>query len=929
MAESKPEEPVNTSMTFLRQTGKMFPSGPRPPPRMACLFLAALVAALACPPCPASEIALTFVTVGDPGNPPNPRTYGSAGSVAYSYSIGKSPVTNAQFALFLDAVAADDLHRIYSPKMKIRRSRGPGFFSYTPLPGWEKHPVVFVAGIDAIRFCNWLHNNMPIGPQGHGTTEDGAYLIQGNDIPGRREPSARFFLPNRDEWLKAAFHDPTREAAIPHRFFATGSDEQPIEGRPSSLPGQVNAGNEVRETTAIDAYPNSQTYWGARDMGGNVVNWCEPSGDSALQPYIGIAFWGSSKPNAAGANSSGVNTNNSNREVGLGFRVAAIAPVTEEVTWGSLFAPSQRGRNPRRTDDVGKAPQPTIVELPVEKAFPEPDPELPPTTASIEKVRQLISRHHACKAGIEAKRAAALAVVEKEKAAGRLSPADASKLQLNIRPVSSQHGNSPEFLRTAIRLAAPHPDIAYAIADLDATATPLISKRRDFLDECAQALGEMTARAFLEKLTPEEIATRIALVQETRTIDCPDTYVLGREAHLAVLEARKALAEATPLDSPEADGQKAKACAVLAKVMDESPSSSIKKEAIQVCLRRHYAPYARAAIRCRHDLDLAIASGKPPPDLRNSFNDWIKASQLCDTANPHTEKRLENQGIAQAYRAVIDTIAAATESPGATAETIQSMRDEAVRLSVDLGPTRSAVFLPRLDQTVASLSRKELDQAPGGIAAIRQQLAGIRDPAALTAFAKGLPSPPDPRRDSPRTAPAPDNLRALRETLLSLAQAWNGADVEMFRNLRSAASAGDETYYPALQALFSRAERDILADHLLLPELTTGPLAAMDPETAMETLCDRLATRGEWRNLLPFLEARVGHGPHWPDPGWKDSVVAIKTYLRGQNNELAGLNAEAAACYRQTLQSLASRGPLREAAARLKALDGRNKATGQ
>ena len=30
---------------------------------------------------------------------------------------------------------------------------------------------------NALRFSNWLHNGQPIGAQGNGTTEDGAYTI--------------------------------------------------------------------------------------------------------------------------------------------------------------------------------------------------------------------------------------------------------------------------------------------------------------------------------------------------------------------------------------------------------------------------------------------------------------------------------------------------------------------------------------------------------------------------------------------------------------------------------------------------------------------------------------------------------------------------------------------------------------------------------
>ena len=903
---------MNTSTTSSCQTGRTLSAGRRWPARCARLILAAL----ACLPCSASEIALTFVTVGEPGNPPNSRTYGSGGAVPYSYSIGKSPVTNAQFALFLDAVADDDLHGLYSPEMKIRRSGRPGAFSYTPLPGWEKHPVTFVAGIDAIRFCNWLHNGMPIGPQGHATTEAGAYLIHGKNIPGKRELRARFFLPTYDEWVKAAFHDPTREAAIPYRYFATGSDEEPIRGNPSHLPGRVNGAQVIGGTTPIDAYPNTQTYWGALDMEGNVINWCEPDSNESRQRYIGVAFWGLSDPTGVG----GAYTNNSQREAGLGFRVAAIAPISEEVTWGSLRPVAQPTGKRHAKDSAETARAAPVGKLPVEEGFPEPAPEPPPTTESLDKVRECIARYSAGKAAIEAGREATLAVIRKEQAAGRLSSDDARQLELNINPVSAKNGNSPQFLRTAIRLAAPHPALVAAVAELDAASIPLIGQRKDFLKQCSKALSEMSAHAFREKLTPEEIARRLALIEESMTIDCPETYVLGLTAHRTALGALKTLAELAPPRSPDDHARMTAAFAVLRKVSQEASDGYLRKEALQLCLQRHYAPYAREAARCRNDLDLAIANGKPAGELRSLFTNWLHATIQRDALDQHPIKQLENGRIADAYRAVIETMAATTESRGRTANNIQALRDAVISQSVELGPTRAAVFLPILNRAAASMAKKVPDQPRPELAALHQQLAGIRDPAALIVVAQGLSRNSDPHQD--RAAAAPDSLSTLRKTLLSLAEAWQDANVETLRTIRHTVSSRGDAFYPSLQAILARAERDILADYLVLPDLTNGPLAAMDPETAMETFCDRLAARGEWRTLLLFLEARIRNGPRWPDPGWTDSVIAIKSYMLGQNHERAGLNAEAATCYRQTLQSLASRGPLREAAARWQALHG-------
>ena len=50
----------------------------------------------------------------------------------------------------------------------------------TPVAGdWAGRPVNYVSYWDSCRFANWLNNGQPTGPQGAGTTETGAYTLNG------------------------------------------------------------------------------------------------------------------------------------------------------------------------------------------------------------------------------------------------------------------------------------------------------------------------------------------------------------------------------------------------------------------------------------------------------------------------------------------------------------------------------------------------------------------------------------------------------------------------------------------------------------------------------------------------------------------------------------------------------------------------------
>ena len=68
----------------------------------------------------AASVASAFITiptvpVGNPGNAADPFT--GSGSVAYSYNIGTTEVTIAQYTAFLNAVAADDTFGLYNTDM--------------------------------------------------------------------------------------------------------------------------------------------------------------------------------------------------------------------------------------------------------------------------------------------------------------------------------------------------------------------------------------------------------------------------------------------------------------------------------------------------------------------------------------------------------------------------------------------------------------------------------------------------------------------------------------------------------------------------------------------------------------------------------------------------------------------------------------------
>jgi sulfatase modifying factor 1 len=189
----------------------------------AVLALLALLLALAAD---ARGVSISWVPVGNPGNPADFNFGGSGpffGAVNYSYSIDKYDVTVSQYVEFLNAKDPSGANTLglYNSNMSNASDYGGVNFNagnalgskYGVIPVDANHPINNVSWYDAIRFANWLNNG-----QGNGDTETGAYtLLGGTPTPGNgpsitRNAGVTVFLPNENEWFKAAYYDPRTPA---------------------------------------------------------------------------------------------------------------------------------------------------------------------------------------------------------------------------------------------------------------------------------------------------------------------------------------------------------------------------------------------------------------------------------------------------------------------------------------------------------------------------------------------------------------------------------------------------------------------------------------------------------------------------------------------------------------------------------------------
>lgn len=233
------------------------------------------------------------------------------GRVDYEFEMCRFALTNTEWCEFLNSVAANsDPFGLYNTDMATGvcggiEKNGSGF---AVKPGWEKRPVVYVGYSDVMRYCNWLHYGKPVGDCVLGVTEgtrrDGAYDTR-NKCSYRRNRGAKYFIPTDDEWCKAAYFDPTRHGVCKYWDYPCRTSDVP-----PNDPSVPHACNYLKDGTMlgekgpfylaeVDAYPTSNTYFGCRQMAGNVWEWVEPvrkgkmnlRGSSFGYTEFGMGIW--------------------------------------------------------------------------------------------------------------------------------------------------------------------------------------------------------------------------------------------------------------------------------------------------------------------------------------------------------------------------------------------------------------------------------------------------------------------------------------------------------------------------------------------------------------------------------------------------------------------------------------------------------------
>lgn len=189
----------------------------------------------------------------------NSNDTNNIGRIDYTYQIKKYPVTNSEYTEFLNSVCKSTnglslwTVEMSDPSLRggIDRIGSSPNFTYVAKTNMGNKPVNFINWFSAARFINWLHNGKPTGVPGNGTTEDGVYTLTNFIVSGSIKPlrnnTNSYWLPNENEWYKAAYYD----GAGNYWTYATQSNSLPdsiTSDNTGSANGTINSNNCITPT---------------------------------------------------------------------------------------------------------------------------------------------------------------------------------------------------------------------------------------------------------------------------------------------------------------------------------------------------------------------------------------------------------------------------------------------------------------------------------------------------------------------------------------------------------------------------------------------------------------------------------------------------------------------------------------------------------
>ena len=511
------------------------------------------------------------------------------------------------------------------------------------------------------------------------------------------------------------------------------------------------------------------------------------------------------------------------------------------------------------------------------------------------------------------------AVVDAEAAAKRIPEINAQNLREILRTSGltalerrMPMGVSPSVVMENVALKE-------AWRELEATAAQLRAKRAAVFNDVAKELRRRVSGAVLGRPKPEEIDALIQTIEKVQ--GSLQSKGAGNDPQVQWLNATNILRALKRLAAAES----ASAASALPAALKAFRSATgnffrdvLGEEDAQTRINRIYEPIAKAADEKRAALDAMIEARKSADEISTAFGAYSEASErFFALRDGQSDDYTTQRNMPAFYRAVVNAFR--SMESGDTAQGQEHLRQAASTAQQMSGGrgVKLEQMVTKLEKELAEKAAKIRQKRAGEIAA---RLVAVKEPGDLKLIAGEMQSWNSAARY--RSGSETEDYSNFIQQLNNLAVAWSASNPTMLAqqehmNGRAIAPLAFAKEYTALR---DRIQRDMLARTLKAPELTKPPLAEQPMEAALETLCNGLAEKGEWRRLLQILELRPPLPAEGFIPQGTDTASTLRAFLTGQNFELGEQWADAVRSYKTVLRSTAERVPTKAAAERLKAI---------